>query len=505
LLAWLAARLRDTRFQLASLAYLGLALLHTLAAEGDVHQLFEPVRHPAKGAPAVLAVAFAALVVARLNRSDAAEPATGILRVLEPLLERLRSRKTQVDVGGYALACLLGVYATSLGILELFQEVWHDNTIHVPFEWGHVAIDSVWAVVGVATVCAGAHTRSRLVRLLGFGWLGVTLLKLISFDLDNLAHSRYGIAFLAVGFAALAAGLVHELVVEEDLSVEGALAAIIGMILIVAGGLVLIPDELAGLDGNGLVLVSAGAFYVLLATRFFGKRDLSTLLWILGLAAAAAGEQFLFSGVWLVLAYALSAAALALVSVRVEERRLQVVALVYLLFAALLALALEAPPADFLVAQEHPARGVPSLLLVIGAGCVFAWAVGWNERYQLHTIWVIGALCVYAVSLSILDAAQRISPEGVETDFQRGHTAVSAFWGVLALVSLYVGLKRRRAVLRAGGFILFGISLGKLFLYDLPSLSSAQRALSFLAVGAVLLLGGFFYQRLSVQYDERVP
>ena len=504
LLAWLAARLRDTRFQLASLAYLGLALLHSLAAEGDVHQLFEPLRHPAKGAPALLAVAFAALVFASLNRSDDTEPATGILRVLEPLLERMRAHKAQLDIAGYALACLLGIYAASLGILELFQDVWPDGAIQVPFEWGHVAIDSVWAIAGLAAVYAGTRVRSRPVRLLGFGWLAVTVVKLVSFDVDNLAQSRYGIAFLAVGFGVLAAGLAHELVVEEDLSIEGALAAMVGMILIVAGGLVLTPNQVAGMDGNGLVLVSAGAFYVLLAAGFFGKRDLSTLLWILGLAATAAGEQFLFSGVWLVLAYALSAALLAAVSVRVEERRLQVASLVYLLSASLLAVAVEAPPADFLVAQEHPARGVPSLLLVIAAGCVFAWSVRWNEPYRLHTIWVTGALSVYAVSLSILDAAQRISPEGVETDFQRGHTAVSAFWGVLALVSLYVGLKRRRSLLRAGGFILFGISLGKLFLYDLPSLSSVQRAFSFLAVGAVLLLGGFFYQRLSVQYDERV-
>jgi uncharacterized membrane protein len=41
------------------------------------------------------------------------------------------------------------------------------------------------------------------------------------------------------------------------------------------------------------------------------------------------------------------------------------------------------------------------------------------------------------------------------------------------------------------------VSLAKIFLYDLPSLSSITRALSFLAVGALLLLGGFFYQRLS--------
>ena len=37
----------------------------------------------------------------------------------------------------------------------------------------------------------------------------------------------------------------------------------------------------------------------------------------------------------------------------------------------------------------------------------------------------------------------------------------------------------------------------------MPSLSSVERALSFLAVGAVLLLGGFFYQRLTLENDER--
>jgi uncharacterized membrane protein len=45
-------------------------------------------------------------------------------------------------------------------------------------------------------------------------------------------------------------------------------------------------------------------------------------------------------------------------------------------------------------------------------------------------------------------------------------------------------------------FGLFGISLAKIFLYDPPALTSITRALSFLAVGAALLLGGFFYQRL---------
>jgi uncharacterized membrane protein len=146
---------------------------------------------------------------------------------------------------------------------------------------------------------------------------------------------------------------------------------------------------------------------------------------------------------------------------------------------------------------------VPSLLLLIAATAVLAWSFGWNKRHRLQAAWVAGGLSVYAASLALLEAMQRISNQGVNTDFQRGHTVVSAFWGVLALVSLYVGLKRRRSLLRVGGFILFAISVGKIFLYDLPSLSSVQRAFSFLAVGAVLLLGGFFYQRLSAQFDER--
>ena len=48
-------------------------------------------------------------------------------------------------------------------------------------------------------------------------------------------------------------------------------------------------------------------------------------------------------------------------------------------------------------------------------------------------------------------------------------------------------------------------ALGKLFLYDLSTLSSVSRALSFLAVGAVLLLAGFFYQRLYTRRSNAQP
>ena len=102
----------------------------------------------------------------------------------------------------------------------------------------------------------------------------------------------------------------------------------------------------------------------------------------------------------------------------------------------------------------------------------------------------------------ILELAEDVFGASVATDFQRGHTAVSAFWGLLGLGLLYAGLRRGSVGFRTAGFALFGISLIKIFLYDLARLSSVTRALSFLGVGAVLLAAAFFYQRLATS-DSR--
>jgi uncharacterized membrane protein len=506
ILAWLAGRVGDARFRIASLVYLGLSLSHSLAFAASPDHLFEVVRHPAKGAPGVLAVALAALIFAR-TRGPAEDPSSkGILRVLDPLLRFLRSRAAHVNTALFAVAAVLAGYSASLGILELTEAVWPGGGIVMPFEWGHVAITSTWSLAGLVAVLLALRKRSAPALALAFGWLFVTVGKALAFDVQYLEETRYGISLLVIGAAALLAGFVRELASGEKLTGEGVGALLASVGLLLAGALVLVPDEVAGVDGSGLVFVGAGALYSLLGACAFtrgNQRDLSTVLGIVGLASAAIGAELLLDGVWLVLAYTVTAAALAHLSVAVEERRLQIASLVYLALGALHALIQEAPPADLVTKGANPGHGVPSLLLVIGATAALAWALSGRGREQLQAVWVAGALAVYTGSLSILEAAQRLSHAGVQTDFQRGHTVVSAFWGVLALASLYVGLRHRSPLLRGGGFLLFAVSLGKLFLFDLPSLSSVQRALSFLAVGAVLLLGGFFYQRLSAQFDDR--
>jgi len=468
LLAWLTRRVRDSRFQIPALAYLAFALGHALAFEASPVNFFTDVRQPAKGAPALAVIALAALVFALVQRSWERVAPKGILRTLEPLLAWLERRERAVDAAAYTIAVATGGYAASLYMLELLG-----------FQNGHVVVTCVWAAAGLAAAAA----RWRI----AFAWLAAVAAKAVFFDIASLTHTRYGISLVVVGAAVLAAALLARAVVAIPFSLP----------LVLAGTLVLVPGH------DGLVLIGVGVLYTALAAVTFRLRELATLLWVLGLTVAACGEALALEGVWLVLAYSATAAALAVIAKSVGERRLQAASLVYLVVAALVTLVGETPPSHLVMPIAHPGDGLASLVLLLAASATFAWSLDWSERFKIAATWAAGALGVYGASLAILEAAQLLSPEDVHTNFQRGQTMVSAFWGVLALVFLYAGLRRRRPLLRGGGFVLFAVSLGKIFLFDLASLSSAQRALSFLAVGAVLLLGGFFYQRLSAQFDAR--
>jgi uncharacterized membrane protein len=185
-------------------------------------------------------------------------------------------------------------------------------------------------------------------------------------------------------------------------------------------------------------------------------------------------------------------------SLLTDESRFQVGAAVYLALAVGHAVVLDAPPTDFFESNRHPASGAGAVAGAAAAALALALVARIPARLRVsrtRVFAIAGALATYAASLVVLELFE-LGGGRIETRFERGHAAVSAMWGVLALLLLYLGLTRRLS-LRLAGFALFGVTLAKIFLYDLATLSPVARALSFLAVGGVLLLGGFFYQRLS--------
>jgi uncharacterized membrane protein len=469
-LAWLAVRTQEPRFQVGAIAYLALAIGHAFAVDAPLTHLFVARAHPAAGAVSVVAAALAAATAAFYARS------------------RPELREALLWV-----AALLATYAASLGILELAE-------LAGGFDWGHVPVSALWALLAAVLLILGAQRGAGHLVAGGAVWLGATLAKSFGFDLFFLSEPAALYAALAVGAIVLFAGYLYGREREEPgvtaIPVECVLASAALMVIAVTG---LVGGRLAGIDLMGAALLGIGACYGLLAVPVFRhRRDLSTLLWATGLAIVLGAWPELVGGTPLVVAWTATGAGLSLLGYSLSEDRLQLGAAASILPALAWALVVEAPPSDLFVAGPDPGHGVAALAAV-------ALATGVLTRFRRPVAWLAGTLAVEAVSLAILQLFQWAGTGSVHLEFQHGHTAVSAFWGVLGLTALYLGLARSSRGLRLAGFAIFGVSLAKIFLYDLSALSSITRALSFLAVGAVLLLGGFFYQRLSSQLEERHP
>jgi uncharacterized membrane protein len=486
-LSWLARRSKEIRFQAWSAAYLLLTLVHVLAIDSPPRRLFVESADPAAGVPGVLALAAAALVFGHYARAWETVPR---------LLQRFAAVHAHLRHAAFVLAALAATASLSLGVIAAFSG----------FGWAHVAVAGLWSTLGLLALLAGLSFRSALVRRDALAWLVVVTYATLAEGFGLLDQPERSWSFVFVALALLAASVPYALRRWED-----TLDAVTGTGAVTA--LLLLLDAIGStLDGGreGAVLLGLACLYGALATAFFRlrrSRDTTTLYWTIALVVAAVAEPLILHSTPAVLGWAIAGVALAALARRAGEHRLGIGAAGFLALAAARAAVVQAPPSRLFAQSPHPAYGSASVFIAAAAAGAAALiaprARDLLGRYRNAPAWAAGVLAVYAASLVILELAERVSSSSLHTSLQRGETAVSAFWACLGLVLLYVGLKRRLRALRVAGLGLFVVSLAKIFLYDLPALSSITRALSFLAVGAVLLLGGFLYQRLDPNAEPR--
>lgn len=497
LLAWLAARTGEARLGLGALAYLALAIGHTLLLDAPVEQLLEPSSAPRSGIVAVLASSAAAAAVAFLARRWP-EPVSADGVVSRVVAGLVRPRAEIALVAGAVAAAGAG-YAVGLAILELAGE---------EFGWGQVAVLSVWGAVAAAAVEAGIRLERPVLRFAGLMGGGAVLVEL-GLVQELLSSRERGVAGLVSAAVVLTVAVAH----ERRKAWVGPVAVGIPFTGVLA---LWAAVQLWAGDGLGFALAIVAVPYVTLAVGFVARRDLSTVLWSTALALALPTPMLVTGGGWAVLGWSVGAAGLAGLATAVSERRLLAAAVVPLGCALALTLTVLAPPADLLVAGHSPGNGVASVilcslaLLAIAASLArpfgaasdrFDRFVDDASRTAVAAAAVSGAILLYGLSLGVLAVVGDLGAAGLDTEFQRGHTAVSTMWGVVALGLIVVGLRRSSRRARLAGLALLGVTLAKIFLFDLARLDSVTRALSFLAVGAALLLAGFFTQRLAARRE----
>ncbi|MBI3405658.1 MAG: DUF2339 domain-containing protein [Acidobacteria bacterium] len=103
----------------------------------------------------------------------------------------------------------------------------------------------------------------------------------------------------------------------------------------------------------------------------------------------------------------------------------------------------------------------------------------------------INVVTVWALSLEV---NLMFDAQTADTWLAR-HLTLTLLWASYASGLMYLGAQKHEAGLRWQGLALLGLTVAKVFLYDLSYLSGFYRILSSIALGVVLLVISFFYQR----------
>ena len=222
----------------------------------------------------------------------------------------------------------------------------------------------------------------------------------------------------------------------------------------------------------------------------------------LGLLAIGYLTAGALDGASLVVAWALEGAALAELSRRAGHRVAGCGAAAFLGGAALHVGVVEAPPQALIVG----APGLVAAAVALGALAVALLRVSRTAAatYQAPLVGAVALVVLYLASVAVVTvfqpAAATAAAAGYEvldlTVRQQGQVLLSALWTLTGLAALIVGLRHDMAPVRNAGLGLLLVSVVKVFTYDLSTLTSVYRVISFIVLGLLLLAGAFAYQRL---------
>ena len=478
---------REERILIPLTAIAVAAVAFTLSRWTPPSHLFKVSSHPAHGIVVLLVLILALALAALIARRD---PVAGI------------------DVRlAFALAtAAMAFYAVSLLVLDVAQRL--GGSVLESFLRGEVVLIALWGLLAVTQRELSRKAFPGLATVSLAGSLGALALFDLFYQWSHFGPRERAAACIVLALYALVVSLRDQLSADSE-----ALGVTPLAFELTSFGLAVAADHqlFSSLRGQGLGLLVLAGLAALLAAALYRykpeQRDFAALFVVTAVVLSVVGVELVDAIV--VFALALIAALVVLTSLKVADWRVLSTALIPLVVGLWMSLSGSASPRYLVVASQHPGRGVPALAALIAVAAFAVWAArkvsfpdDLNEYGQIlseYLPWVLGVSVLYLLSLTVLEAAQVISPGSLESGLQRGHAAMSACWGVLGLVLLYLGLTRVSKAIRLAGLTLLGASLVKLFIYDLPFLSSVQRAVSFMAVGAMLLAGGFFYQRLAAR------
>jgi len=430
------------------------------------------------------ALAAAAAAIASLYVTLTA--ATQLYELVEPAL-------------ALVLAGLVGAVATAIAV-----------------RWGEPVVAGV-GIVGalLAPVLVGAGTDSvslgfmavALASAVGvllwrrWGWLGIVAFvvsapQLLGWLVDR-HDERLGLSlavlaafWLLYGVAAIGYELREP---TAALRLSSASLLLANAALLSGAGWAMLENTDHGSAATAWVIAAAAAHIGGAVPAYGGRmsREIAALIAAVGTALAAVGLALAIDGPALVAAWSAEALVLAWAARRLGDPRGQVGAAAFFVLALGHTVMLEAPPEALRVGADDFGQAAIAVA-VVGAAAATLSLLSTLPDLRTASAGAAATAAVYLPSLAIVSAF-----DGDELDpGQTPQVLLSAFWAVAGLTGIVSGLLRDLRLLRLGGLALLLVAAAKVFAYDLSELESIYRALSFIALGLLLLGGAFAYQRV---------
>jgi uncharacterized membrane protein len=220
-----------------------------------------------------------------------------------------------------------------------------------------------------------------------------------------------------------------------------------------------------------------------------------------------------FDREWITLGWALEGLALIWLFRVVPNRGLRYVG-VWLLCLAFVRLALNPAVLEYHRRSATPiwnwylyAYGITIACLFLGAWLFRPPRTAAFDRASPTLLYSLGAILTFLLlNIEIADYFS-IGPTltfSFTGNFARDMT-YSIAWALYAFALLLIGMRKHTRWVRYSGVALLVVTLAKLFLHDLSSLSQLYRIGAFIGVAVILIVASFFYQRFLVPKVQKPP
>jgi uncharacterized membrane protein len=264
-------------------------------------------------------------------------------------------------------------------------------------------------------------------------------------------------------------------------------------------------------NGSGAVL---GALLLALAASAYlvRRKEVLNAAILVGSGLISYALPYELSDGWLIAGWSL--VTLALVAVhRIEPTGHPIYAIAGIGlsgFALLVNLAQIATPSRLRVSRASEIDHFPFwsdatlALASLAAALVVAWLLH-RKEYAVISTYVLAAatsLVVYLLSVGLVDEFQkRLDAEAgnLSSLREQAQVGLSILWTAFGVSGFVLGIILQRTAMRVYGLALLGIAIVKVFIVDLASLDASYRVISFIALGILLLLASFLYQRLNLR------